>query len=243
MSRPLLCWLEDCLPGIRIRPAQRPVAAIAYADDVTIFLTAPEDVEVLRQFLGSYERAKVNVNKSQALAVGRWDKARPVLEIPYCEEGFGVSYVCDNGTVDTYELGSSGGKRTHEVQRDIHARSSAITANTVCTYLYVSTHMAYSSDFPDTACMCSAPDGGNSMFLMAWCNLSGAARNVATREGRRRLGTTGCGGQVQCDLISPPMATRTGGGLSGQCMASVLAITALRCQPAPVSGDSEDNGI
>jgi hypothetical protein len=86
---PLLCWLDDCLPGIMIRPGQRPVTAVAYADDVTVFLTAPEDVDALREALCLYERAtgaKVNVTKSRALALGTWDKEWPVLDMPYCED-------------------------------------------------------------------------------------------------------------------------------------------------------------
>jgi hypothetical protein len=86
---PLLVWLEDCLHGVRIRPGQRSAAVVAYADDVTVFATVPEDIEVLTQALGCYERAtgaKVNIAKSKAMAVGRWDTARRIMDIPYCDE-------------------------------------------------------------------------------------------------------------------------------------------------------------
>jgi hypothetical protein len=86
---PLLVWLEDCLHGVQIRLGQRSAVVVVYADDVTVFATVPEDIEVLRQALGCYKRAtgaKVNIVKLKALVVGRWDSARRILDIPYCDE-------------------------------------------------------------------------------------------------------------------------------------------------------------
>jgi hypothetical protein len=86
---PLICWLDEYLHGVWIRPGQRTTAVVAYADDVTVLATTPVDNEVPRQALCCYERATgaiVNITKSQALAVGRWDTARRVLDIPYRDE-------------------------------------------------------------------------------------------------------------------------------------------------------------
>jgi hypothetical protein len=62
---------------------------VAYADDVTILSTTLEDTEVIRDAQCCYERATgaiVNIAKSQAMAVGRLDTTRRVLDIPYGDE-------------------------------------------------------------------------------------------------------------------------------------------------------------
>jgi hypothetical protein len=79
---------EEHLHGVRIRPGQRKTAVVAYADDVTVLATTQEDIGVLREALCCYERAAgaiVNIAKSHAVAVGRWDTARRVLDIPYID--------------------------------------------------------------------------------------------------------------------------------------------------------------
>jgi hypothetical protein len=62
---------------------------VAYADDVTVLATTQEDIGVLKGALCCYERATgaiVNTAKSHAMAVGRWDAAGCVLDIPYSDE-------------------------------------------------------------------------------------------------------------------------------------------------------------
>jgi hypothetical protein len=45
--------------GIRIGHRTTKTAVIAYADDVMNFVTAPEDVQVIRDLLRTYERVLV----------------------------------------------------------------------------------------------------------------------------------------------------------------------------------------
>ena len=62
---------------------------MAYADDITIFVTAPEDIQVIRDLLRTYERAKgvcLNIRKSKALVAGSWDKSIKIMDIPQCPE-------------------------------------------------------------------------------------------------------------------------------------------------------------
>jgi len=62
------------------------IAAVAYADDVTVFLTSPADVQNLQEALRTYEEAtgsKINMQKSQALAIGGWDASSKIMDIPY----------------------------------------------------------------------------------------------------------------------------------------------------------------
>jgi hypothetical protein len=59
---------------------------VAYTYDVTILVTAPEDILAIRDAMRCYEKASVailNFNKSQALAVGAWDTTERVLVLPY----------------------------------------------------------------------------------------------------------------------------------------------------------------
>jgi hypothetical protein len=48
---PVICWAEGHLRSIGIRSGQIKTAVIAYADDVTVLATTPEDTEVLREAL------------------------------------------------------------------------------------------------------------------------------------------------------------------------------------------------
>jgi hypothetical protein len=72
---PLIETLEGELKGNQIGRRHAKTAAIAYADDFTIFLTSPADVRKLKEILFIYEAAtgaKVNMRKSRALALGAW---------------------------------------------------------------------------------------------------------------------------------------------------------------------------
>lgn len=62
------------------------IAAVAYADDVTVFLTSPADVQNLQEALHTYEEAtgaKINMRKSRALAIGGWDASSKIMDIHY----------------------------------------------------------------------------------------------------------------------------------------------------------------
>ena len=62
---------------------------MAYADDVTILTTSPEDIIAIRDAVHRYEKATgavLNIQKSQALPVGTWDTNLPVMNIPYTDE-------------------------------------------------------------------------------------------------------------------------------------------------------------
>jgi hypothetical protein len=86
---PLLHSIAQTLPGYRIGRLKTSIAVLAYADDVTVFLTSPADVMELRNTLEAYTTAtgaRINVNKSKAMAVSSWDTTINVLDIPYVEE-------------------------------------------------------------------------------------------------------------------------------------------------------------
>jgi len=62
---------------------------VAYADDITLFVTAPADIPIIREAIQCYERASgacLNTRKSRAVAVGAWNNTTEVLDIPYYNE-------------------------------------------------------------------------------------------------------------------------------------------------------------
>jgi hypothetical protein len=59
---------------------------ITYADDVTIILRPRDEIQHVREPLRIYEAAsgaRLNLNKSQATALGSWDTSIDVMGIPY----------------------------------------------------------------------------------------------------------------------------------------------------------------
>ena len=74
---PLLCRLRRDLRGVPTTgdPSGTRVSLSAYADDVTVLVTAQEDVEVLESSLEVYEKAssaKVNWGKCEGFLMGSW---------------------------------------------------------------------------------------------------------------------------------------------------------------------------
>ena len=62
---------------------------MAFADDVTIFVTTPEDFTVIREAIRRFEKAtgaRLNVRKSKALAVGGWNTTTNALDVAYYPE-------------------------------------------------------------------------------------------------------------------------------------------------------------
>jgi hypothetical protein len=86
---PLIYLLEQKLRGIRVNSRQRKTAVIAYADDVTVLVTAPDENAAIEEVIRSYEEAtgaKLNIAKSHSMAMGSWDMTRNVMNIPYSKE-------------------------------------------------------------------------------------------------------------------------------------------------------------
>ena len=84
--QPFLSMLEQSLPGVRIGRGNRPLSVVAYADDVTVFLTSVEDFRAVEDAIRLFEKASgahLNPRKSQALAIGRWNASDKILGITY----------------------------------------------------------------------------------------------------------------------------------------------------------------
>jgi hypothetical protein len=86
---PLICLLERHLTGNRIGHQTTKTAVIAHADNVTIFVTAPADIQINGDLLLTYQRATVSrlkIRKSKAMAAGPRDISMNKLDIPYYQE-------------------------------------------------------------------------------------------------------------------------------------------------------------
>jgi hypothetical protein len=82
---PLLNALEMKLTDINIGIRGTKTTVIAYADDVTIVLSKPEDIPVVRETMKTYEEASgatINIQKSK----GSWNTSVEVMYIPYYKE-------------------------------------------------------------------------------------------------------------------------------------------------------------
>jgi hypothetical protein len=73
--QPFLAMLKQCLPGVCIGRSSDPVSVVAYADDVTVFLTSVADFSKVQEAIQQFERAsgaRLNPRKFRALPIGRW---------------------------------------------------------------------------------------------------------------------------------------------------------------------------
>jgi len=94
---PLLRTLEDNLQGIRLGRSTRSVPVVAYADDVTVFITLPGDFAVIQEAVRCYEKAtgtKFNSQKSKALPIGGWSQPATALGIEFHDQVtiLGITY-------------------------------------------------------------------------------------------------------------------------------------------------------
>jgi len=73
---PLLHVLEQEPTEISISRRSMKTAVVAYADDITIFVTASENIPAISDAIWTYERATGaiwNFRKSKGMAVVAWD--------------------------------------------------------------------------------------------------------------------------------------------------------------------------
>jgi hypothetical protein len=83
--QPFLTMLKQRLPGVRIGWGSELVSVVAYADDVTVFLTSAADFSTVQEAMLQFERAsgaRLNPRKSRALPIGRWSAPDNILGIP-----------------------------------------------------------------------------------------------------------------------------------------------------------------
>lgn len=83
---PLLWTMDRRLHGLSVGHCR--LAASSYVDDAVAFLTGPQEVPTFMEALDAFSASsglKVNVDKSKALALGKWDQ-RQDLPFPYVQK-------------------------------------------------------------------------------------------------------------------------------------------------------------
>jgi hypothetical protein len=83
--QPFITMLRHRLPGVRIGRSSDPVSVVAYADDVTVFLTTMVDFHIVQDTIKQFERAsgaRLNPRKFRVLPIGRWPTPNNLLGIP-----------------------------------------------------------------------------------------------------------------------------------------------------------------
>jgi hypothetical protein len=86
---PFLTILADTLTGLQITPRGEKLAVVAYADDISIFISDPQDIPKIQSAIHTFTQAsgaRINIRKSKVLPLGTWDPTVNVLNIPYVHE-------------------------------------------------------------------------------------------------------------------------------------------------------------
>jgi accessory colonization factor AcfC len=85
---PLLYKIDNVLKGVKVGPRTTQTTIVAYAD-ITILVTAEEEIPAFRSTIMCYQEAsgaRINLAKSNALAVEGWKTTIDVMGIKYQDE-------------------------------------------------------------------------------------------------------------------------------------------------------------
>ena len=144
---PLLCTLENKLTGIHIRGTERCSTVVAYADDVTVLVTKPEDFDQIQQSVTQFERAtgaKLNKQKSKALAIGNWTAPAAALGIDFREQIIilGVKF---ESTIRTSMIASWDNivRAVRAQARAAYARDLCLAKRLQCVQMYLLSKILY----------------------------------------------------------------------------------------------------
>jgi len=86
---PLHTLFSRNLAALKIGKKNQPTAAVAYADDITLIITVPNDLLKVRDIINSFEKASgvvININKSKALAIAGWDDTDTRAGFKFCPQ-------------------------------------------------------------------------------------------------------------------------------------------------------------
>jgi hypothetical protein len=84
--QPLLQMLDRNLSVVQLQRTRHRTAVIAYADDVTVFVTKPEEFRIIRDTARWFEKASgahLNIMKTKAIAIGGWETPGNHLGVEY----------------------------------------------------------------------------------------------------------------------------------------------------------------
>jgi hypothetical protein len=114
---------------------------VAYADDITSLVTAPEDIPAIRDEIRTYERATgamLKIWKSKAMAVGVWNATIDLMGIPHCEEMriLGASFTSTVAKPGDISWARMAGK-VRSLARDVYGTDLCLTHRIQCMHTYL----------------------------------------------------------------------------------------------------------
>jgi len=89
VHKSFLIKLDSKLHVIKVRHNTTKTTAVAYADDITIFIAHPSEIDEIKATLHEYMQAtgaRINEDKSRTVALGSWTKTTPITNIKYYDD-------------------------------------------------------------------------------------------------------------------------------------------------------------
>ena len=159
---PLLQALDAIMTGSRTGRSQVKTAVIAYADDVTLLITDPQDIPKIKAIIRTYETAsgaRINYEKSKALVISTWRTETDVMNIPYVQDVkiLGIHFtptiqqtVHKNWAIATCRIrGLAQAAYYRDLCMDKRIRI-------ICAHIYFSNSVVYGSNTPSAEQLCKA---------------------------------------------------------------------------------------
>jgi hypothetical protein len=155
---PLLCMIDENLAAAHSGPHNKRTAVIAYADDVTIILRSPKDIPIIQEALRCYEdasRARINIQKSKAMALGSWDNSHTIMGISYTEMrilGIKMTTTIQQSAINNWRTVIG---KIRAQARDAYSRTLSLYQRVLYVHNYLLAKALYTAQIlppPATAC-------------------------------------------------------------------------------------------
>jgi hypothetical protein len=152
---PLLRTLEHHLPSFKIGHRTCSFPVVAYADDIKVFITRPEDFTIILQAVRSYEQAtgaRLSRKKSKALVIGPWTEPATALGIEFHDQATNLGVTFGTTIVKSFKDSLAGVLRTVRAQaRKAYARNLCLAQRIQYVHLWLLAKIWYLAQvFPPT---------------------------------------------------------------------------------------------
>ncbi len=188
---PLLSKIRTSLDGLFLPSFNSNIVLSAYADDIIVLIKTQNDVEILTNLTDKYNNlsaAKINWNKSEAVAVGNWPNGLPTLSQNLAWKKEGLKYLgvfLGNKAMEKKNWEGVEDKICGKIKKwkwllpQMSYRGRVLVLNNQCASLLWhrlslpgSSHWAFNKD-----------PGKNCEFLLGWITLGATGGVVFTERG------------------------------------------------------------
>jgi len=184
---------DENLAAAHLGPHNNRTAVIAYVDDVTIILRSPKDIPIVQEAIPCYEDssgAKLNIQKSKAMALGSWDTSHTIMGIPYHTElrilGIKMTKTIQQSAINSWraEIG-----KIRAQSRDAHSRTLSLDQTVLYVHNYLLATAWYTAQIlPPTQRLHTATKYGHGLVPVAGRHLSGPTIYPLQTKRTRRPG-------------------------------------------------------